>query len=127
MLCNVDFLFAILCMFTILNCQNLVSESFGGKNNLNRGIFTGFLLAIFKGYFKTICIVDSVHLFLSLSDCVYSYFRMSWNIEAFSLCVLLLPNLRVVPHGMKGTGPKFVTRPVYLRSQFRNNANTVLL
>ena len=41
-----------------------------------------------------------------LTDCIYSYFRMSWNIEAFSLCVLLLPNLRVVPHGMKGTGPK---------------------
>ena len=33
--------------------------------------------------------------------------------------------LRVVPHGMKGTGPGFVTRPVYLRSQFRNNTNTV--
>ena len=26
---------------------------------------------------------------------------------------------------MKGTGPRFVTRPVYLRSQFRNNTNTV--
>ena len=50
---------------------------------------------------------------------------MSGNIEAFSLCVLLLPNLRVVPHGTKGTGPRFVTRPVYLRSQFRNNTNTV--
>ena len=34
-------------------------------------------------------------------------------------------NLRVVPHGMKGTGPKLVTRPVYLRSQLRNNTNTV--
>ena len=33
--------------------------------------------------------------------------------------------LRVVPHGTKGTGPKFVTRPVYLRSQLRNNTNTV--
>ena len=32
---------------------------------------------------------------------------------------------RVVPHGTKGTGPRFVTRPVYLRSQFRNNTNTV--
>ena len=38
---------------------------------------------------------------------------------------LLLSNLREVPHGMKGTGPKFVTRPVYLRSQLRNNTNTV--
>ena len=33
--------------------------------------------------------------------------------------------LRVVPHGTKGTSPGFVTRPVYLRSQFRNNTNTV--
>ena len=33
--------------------------------------------------------------------------------------------LRVVPHGMKGTGPGFVMRPVYLRSQFRNSTNTV--
>ena len=31
----------------------------------------------------------------------------------------------MVPHGTKGTGPGFVTRPVYLRSQFRNNTNTV--
>ena len=38
---------------------------------------------------------------------------------------LLLPNLREVPHGTKGTGPKFITRPVYLRSQLRNNMNTV--
>ena len=33
--------------------------------------------------------------------------------------------LRVVPHGTKGTSPRFVTRPVYLRSQFKNNTNTV--
>ena len=33
--------------------------------------------------------------------------------------------LRVVPHGTKGTSPRFVTRPVYLRSQLRNNMNTV--
>ena len=46
-------------MFIILNCQNLVSESFGGKYNLNRGVFKGFLLAIFKRYFKTICIIFS--------------------------------------------------------------------
>ena len=38
---------------------------------------------------------------------------------------LLLPNLREVPHGTKGTGPEFITRPVYLRSQLRNNTNTV--
>ena len=51
----------------------------------------------------------------------------SWAVEAFSLCVLLLPYLQEVPHGTKGTGPKFVTSPVYLRSQLRNNTNTVLL
>ena len=31
----------------------------------------------------------------------------------------------MVPHGTKGTGPGFITRPVYLRSQLRNNTNTV--
>ena len=51
---------------------------------------------------------------------------MLWKIEAFSLCMfLLLPNLQEVPHGMKGTGPRFITRPVCLRSQLRNNMNTV--
>ena len=30
--------------------------------------------------------------------------------------VLFLLKLRVVPHGTKGTGPKFVTRPVCTRS-----------
>ena len=35
--------------------------------------------------------------------------------------------LRVVPHGTKGTGPRFVTRPAYLRSQFRNNTNTAFI
>ena len=60
-------------------------------------------------------------------DCVsYSYSQGPWKIEAFSLCMfLLLPTLREVPHGTKGTGPKFVTRPVYSRSQLRNNTNTV--
>ena len=48
------------------------------------------------------------------------------TVEAFSLCMfLLLPTLREVPHGMKGTGPKLVMRPVYSRSQLRNNRNTV--
>ena len=55
----------------------------------------------------------------------YSYFRMSMNIEAFSLCFSFYQNLLVVPHGTKGTGPEFVMRPVYLRSQLRNNTNTV--
>ena len=46
--------------------------------------------------------------------------KVSWKLEAFSLCMfLLLPTLREVPHGMKGTGPKFVTRPVYSRSQLQ--------
>ena len=40
-------------------------------------------------------------------------------------CFHFYQNLRVVPHGIKGTGPGFVTRPVYLRSQLRNNTNTV--
>ena len=39
--------------------------------------------------------------------------------------VLLFPTVREVPHGTKGTGPRFVTRPVYSRSQHRNNVNTV--
>ena len=52
--------------------------------------------------------------------------KVSWTVEAFSLCMfLLLLTLREVPHGMKGTSPKFVTRPVYSRSQLRNNVNTV--
>ena len=32
---------------------------------------------------------------------------------------------RVVPHGTKGTSPRLVTRPVSLRSQSRNDLNTV--
>ena len=52
--------------------------------------------------------------------------KVSWKVEAFSLCMfLLLLTLREVPNGTKGTGPKFVTRPVYSRSQLRNNTNTV--
>ena len=58
---------------------------------------------------------------------LYSYFRMSRSIEAFLLCMFFIffQTLRVVPHGTKGTGPRFVTRPAYLRSQFRNDTNTV--
>ena len=41
------------------------------------------------------------------------------------VCFYFYQNLRVVPHGMKCTSPEFVTRPVYLRSQLRNNTNTV--
>ena len=44
--------------------------------------------------------------------------KVSWKVEAFSLCMfLLLLTFREVPHGTKGTGPRFVTRPVYSRSQ----------
>ena len=60
-----------------------------------------------------------------LSGFSYSYFRMSWNIEAFSLCFYFYQNLWEVPHGKKGTGPELVKRPVYLRSLLRNNTNTV--
>ena len=62
-----------------------------------------------------------------LAAIFYSYVLTSWNIR--SLLIVYVFNfyqtLRVVPHGTKGTGPKFVTRPVYLRSQLRNNTNTV--
>ena len=38
----------------------------------------------------------------------YSYFRKSWNIEAFSLCMFLTSyqTLRVVLHGNEGHQPK---------------------
>ena len=57
----------------------------------------------------------------------YSYFQSI--MERRSLLVVYVfdfyQTLRVVPHGTKGTSPGFVTRPVYLRSQLRNNTNTV--
>ena len=42
----------------------------------------------------------------------------SWKVRAFSLCMVFTSSRlsRAVPHGMKGTGPEFVTRPVYSRS-----------
>ena len=51
----------------------------------------------------------------------------SWSVEAFSLWVftLLLPKSPSGPPWNEGHRPKFITRPVYLRSQFRNNTNTV--
>ena len=70
-------------------------------------------------------LIGNTMVVFTLTGFSYSYFRMSWIIEAFSLCFNFYQNLRVVPHGMKGTGPEFVTRPVYLRSQLRNNTNTV--
>ena len=57
---------------------------------------------------------------------LYSYHQHSSpGQQKPSRVFLFLPNLREVPHGMKGTSPKFVTRPVYSRSQLRNNTNTV--
>ena len=48
-------------------------------------------------------------------------FKVSWKVGAFSLCMVFTsPRLsRAVPHGTKGTGPGFVTRPVYSRSQLQ--------
>ena len=73
-----------------------------------------------------------------VSDCVF------WGLRAlllfYSYCqrrvlgsrgllvvyvFIFYQTLRVVPHGTKGTSQRFVTRPVYLRSQFKNNTNTV--
>ena len=72
-------------------------------------------------------VCKTVHTFRVRGRFFYSYFRMST--EHRSLLVVYVFNfyqtLRVVPHGTKGTGPGFITRPVYLRSQFRNNTNTV--
>ena len=46
--------------------------------------------------------------------------KVSWKVEAFSLCMfLLLLTLREVPHGTKGTGPRFVTRLMHSRSQLQ--------
>ena len=62
-------------------------------------------------------------------DCVfYSYCQRRVLGSRGLLVVYVLTSyqtLQVVPHGTKGTGPRFVTRPAYLRSQFRNNTNTV--
>ena len=62
-------------------------------------------------------------------DCIfYSYCQRRVLGSRGLLVVYVLTSyqtLRVVPHGTKGTGPRFVTRPAYLRSQFRNNTNTV--
>ena len=59
----------------------------------------------------------------------YSYFRMST--EHRSLLVVYVFNfyqtLRVVPHGTKGTGPGFVTRPEYLRSHSGTTQTQFLL
>ena len=61
--------------------------------------------------------------------CIYYSYCQRRVLGSRSLLVVYVltsyQTLRVVPHGMKGTGPRFVTRPAYLRSQFRNNMNTV--
>ena len=62
-------------------------------------------------------------------DCVfYSYCQRQVLGSRCLLVVYVLTSyqtLRVVPHGTKGPGPRFIMRPAYLRSQFRNNTNTV--
>ena len=62
-------------------------------------------------------------------DCVYYSYCQRRVLGSRGLLVVYVltsyQTLRVVPHGTKGTGPRFVTRPAYLRSQFRNNTNTV--
>ena len=61
-----------------------------------------------------------------LTESFTSTSKVSWTVEAFLSCMfLLLRTVREVPHGTKGTGPRFVMRPVYSRSQHRNNVNTV--
>ena len=62
-----------------------------------------------------------------VSALFYSYFRRFTEHRSLLVVYVLTSyqTLRVVPHGTKGTGPRFVMRPVYLRSQFRNNTNTV--
>ena len=50
----------------------------------------------------------------------YSYFLEHLN---RSLLIVLLLLVQVVPHGTKGTGPRFITRPVCLRSLYRYNSN----
>ena len=47
--------------------------------------------------------------------------KVTWKVEAFSLCMVFtfLRFSREVPHGTKGTGPRFVTRPMYSRSQLQ--------
>ena len=47
--------------------------------------------------------------------------KVTWKVEAFSLCMVFtfLQFSREVPHGTKGTSPRFVTRPMYSRSQLQ--------
>ena len=64
------------------------------------------------------------------SNCDRVFLLLLPNVMEYrSLLVVYVFNFyqthRVVPRGTKGTGPRFVTRPVYLRSQLRNNTNTV--
>ena len=47
--------------------------------------------------------------------------KVTRKVGAFSLC-MVFTSLRLsqeVPHGMKGTGPRFVMRPMYSRSQLQ--------
>ena len=78
-----------------------------------------FLTSIVSTLFNQIIILHIVAEYSTESFTPTS--KVSWKVEAFSLCMfLLLPTLREVPHGTKGTGPKFVMRPVYWRSQLQD-------
>ena len=63
------------------------------------------------------------------TDCVfYPYFKVSWKVEAFSLCMfLLLLTLREVPHGTKGTGQGLSRDQCTRGPSLRNNTNTVFV
>ena len=60
---------------------------------------------------------DEVRLLSNTDGVFYSYFRRFTEHRSLLVVYVLTSyqTLRVVPHGTKGTGPRFVTRPVYLR------------
>ena len=79
------------------------------------------LIRIFFYHFSRRHHSDLESLILNINGMTASFTptsKVSWKVEAFSLCMFLLVlTLREVPHGTKGTGPRFITRPVYSRSQ----------
>ena len=101
-------------------------------------------LFIWCSWMSTTCLHPYIPIYSKLMLC--NYFKYTYHISTDSMWlrllpllprasmdgrgllvvyVLLFPTVREVPHGTKGTGPRFVMRPVYSRSQHRNNANTV--
>ena len=104
-------------MYSLIQCD-LTVDGCNWRNNITIEVFVNNTNLTFLSFLIAHGIIVPFSPLLPYAE--------SWAVEAFLLCIfLLLPNLREVPHGTKGTGPKFVTRPVYLRSQFRNNTNTV--